>query len=394
METLLAPGHVWMAAAVMSVIALAVAGRTVVGQARRSAGEARDEAVWAQVSAAARQLAAAHGDATASEAAQHRAIQHDVDVEEAEQVVIRALGRSRTRSLALDALTNAARVDFRIARNLRGRTELVSALHRTAKAQLCEKDPARRAAAAELVATLRLRGCRAAIAVATNDPDPGVRVAACRCLATVDPAQAFGVLLRLVDTDGPWAADLLADVARRLEHRGAGDIVADRAAEWAVTPAIVRLLGAPRLSERAGAILRDATQADDGEIRAGAAEALGRDPHPEAVGALVDLLSDEEERVRLQAVRALGGLGALGSRVALIDLSAMLADPSRRVRFAAGSAIASLPGGRAMLAHSMGSSDPLVCEAVAMALWDDTPESVHVRDTVVPMTRPGARRTA
>ena len=223
--------------------------------------------------------------------------------------------------------------------------------------QLREKEPGRRAAAAELVATLRLRSCRGAIAAATSDPDPSVRVAACRCLATIDPAQAFGVLLRLVETDGAWAADLLADVARRLEHSGARDVVAARAADWAVTPAMVRLLAEQRPSLRAGAILRDATRAGDGNVRAGVAEALGRETHPEAVGALVDL-GDDEERVRLNAVRALGGLGALGSRVALIDLSAMLADPSRRVRFAAGAALGALPGGRSMVAQSETSADP------------------------------------
>ena len=386
MESLLAPDHVWMAAAGLSAVAFGQAGRSVLDQARRGSREARDEAVWTAVSTAARRLGVAGPPAMTA-----------MPDHEAERIVIKALTSGRTRSLGLDALTSAARTDRRIPRSLRGRTELVRVLQSTAAAQFREKDPARRAAAAEFVATLRLRGCRGAVAAATSDRDPTVRVAACRCLATIDPGQALGVLLRLVETDGAWAADLLADVARKLEHRGARDVVAARAAEWAVTPAMVRLLAEQRPSKRTGAILRGATQAGDGDVRAGAAEALGRHSHPEAVDALIDLLGDDEERVRLNAVRALGGLVAMGSRVALIDLSAMLADPSRRVRFAAGAALAAVPGGRTILAKSDGSADPLVREAVAMALWDDDRASAQVgepRETVVALTRPSARRTA
>lgn len=392
MKTLLAPDHVWMAAAGISGLAMAQVGRTVIGQAQRSVREARDGTVWTDVSAAARRLALA-GPPERAEPGDPEPLRKGAG-HDAEAVVLHALRRSRTRSLALDALTSAARVDRRIARSLRGRDRLVRSLHQSATAQLREKDPARRAAAAELVATLRLRSCRGAIALATGDPDPTVRVAACRCLAVIDPAQALGILLRLVETDGPWAADLLADVARGLESRGAGKVLADRAAERGTTPAMVRLLAGQQQSARVGSILRDATQADDGDVRAGAAEALGRDTHPGSVEVLVDLLTDEEERVRLNAVRALGGLGALGSRVALIDLSAMLADPSRRVRFAAAAAMAALPGGRAMLAHSATSADPGVGEAVAMALWDEKPEPASARERVVPLSRPVARRTA
>ena len=381
MDSLLAPGHVWMVAAGVSLLTLAQAVRSVVSQGRRSSRAAREEAVWTLVATAARRIAVAGPPDRTT-----------LPDREAEDLIVRALQQRRTRALALDALASAARTDRRIPRSLRGRTRLVQMLRRTVVAQLQDKEPGRRAAAAELVATLRLRSCAGAIAAATSDPDATVRVAACRCLARLDPQQALGVLLGLAETDGAWAADLLTDVARRLQDQGAGDAVTRRASEWAVTPAMVRLLRDQQPTTRGGAIMRKATQAQDVEVRVVAAEALGRDPDPESVDTLIDLLGDDEERVRLNAVRALGGLAMISSRVALRDLSAMLADESRRVRFAAGAALADLPGGSELLAHSADSADPRVREAVAMALWVDSPQPRQ--STVRAITRPGARRSA
>ena len=381
MDPFFAPSHVWLAAAGISALTIVQAGRSVVSQGRRSSRVAGEEAVWTLVATAARRIAVA-GPPDRTSLPDH----------EAEDVIIRALRHRRTGALALDALASAARTDRRIPRSLRGRTELVQVLRRTVVAQLQDREPGRRAAAAELVATLRLRSCAGAIAAATSDPDPTVRVAACRCLARLDPQQALGVLLGLAETDGAWAGDLLADVARRLQGQGAGDAVARRASEWAVTPAMVRLLRDQQPTTRGGAIMRKATQAQDVEVRAIAAEALGRDQDPESVDTLIDLLGDDEERVRLKAVRALGGLAVMGSRVALRDLSAMLGDESRRVRFAAGAALADLPDGTELLARSTDSADPRVREAVAMALWVDSPQPRQ--STVRAMARPDARRTA
>ena len=163
MDPFLAPSHVWLAAAAISALTIAQAGRSVVSQGRRSSRVAGEEAVWTLVATAARRIAVA-GPPDRTSLPDH----------EAEDVIIRALQHRRTGALALDALASAARTDRRIPRSLRGRTELVQVLRRTVVAQLQDKQPGRRAAAAELVATLRLRSCAGAIAAATSDPDATV----------------------------------------------------------------------------------------------------------------------------------------------------------------------------------------------------------------------------
>ena len=336
----------WSAAGGFATLALATGGRAIFTQWRANAASSRQAEDWTTITDAASDFCS--GDETSA------------------AIVLRALARPSSQRIAIEALANLARVDSRVPESLRGETEMVEHIRSFVARELAHSDAGRRCAGAEIVGALRLRACRGAVALATSDDEPEVRVAACRALAVVDPDHAVGVLLGLVERDGAWAADLLADIVSREDGAFSGsEAVVQRANEWAATPALLRLLSNGRIAG-AERVMIGALDAEADEVRASAAEALRESGTPDAITALAGLLNDSNELIRLTAVRAVGQ-SQDGSYS--MDLAAMLGDESRLVRFAAGAALASKTGGRALLLRASEGSDPKAVEAAHVSLW-------------------------
>jgi HEAT repeat protein len=336
----------WSFAGGLTTLALATGGRAVFTQWRANSAGNRQAEAWTVITDAATKFCA--GDDAAG------------------KVVANALSRPASQRIAVEAMANLARVDARVAERLRGQTKMVEHLRSWVLKELSNSDAGRRCAAAEIVGSLRIRACRGAVAMATNDEDASVRVAACRALAVIDPDHAIGILLGLVEKDGTWAADLLSDLISRQDGEFSSvDAVVHRANEWAATPALLRLLSNGRMAG-AERVMIGALEAKDDDVRANAAEALRESPSPAATKALLGMLGDSNEDVRLTAVRA---LGQEADASYAMDLAAMLGDDSRLVRFAAGAALARTPGGHGLLVRATDGTDSKAVEAAHVALW-------------------------
>lgn len=273
------------------------------------------------------------------------------------------LKREDTRAIVIEAFSNVARANPEIARALRHRKEDVVLLRQWVSDSLEDKEAGRRAHACEVVATLRLRACHGMVLAATGDEDANVRVSATRALCVLDPETAVGVLLGLIEQEGSWAADLLADLLQRVPAQAIAAVM-QRAREWGATPALVKLL-ASCPGEVANSILLSALETDNPELRARVAEAVHASS-PEAISALATLLTDPHEGTRLSAVRS---LGRASNPKALITLSSALSDSSRLVRFAAAQGIGETPGGAELLLRIVEGSDRNAAEAAELTLW-------------------------
>jgi HEAT repeats len=273
------------------------------------------------------------------------------------------LQREDTRGIVIEAFSNVARANPENAKALRHHKEDAAVLREWVANTLEDKDAGRRAHACEVVATLRLRACHGMVLAATGDEDANVRVSATRSLCVLDPETAVGVLLGLIEKEGSWAADLLADLLQRMPVRALGAVM-QRAREWGATPALVKLLTSCP-SELANPVLLSALETENPELRARVAEAIWAST-PEAVSALATLLSDPHEGTRLSAVRS---LGRVHNPKALITLSSSLSDSSRLVRFAAAEGIGGTPGGSELLARIVSGSDLNAAEAAELTLW-------------------------
>ncbi len=354
----------WSAAGGFATLALATGGRAIFTQWRANASSSRQAEDWTTITDAT--SAFCSGD------------------EESAGIVLRALSRPSSQRIAIEALANLARVDARVPESLRGRTEMVEEIRSWVSRELAHSDAGRRCAGAEIVGALRLRACRGAVALATSDDEPEVRVAACRALAVVDPDHAVGVLLGLVERDGVWAADLLADIVSREDGAFSGsEAVVQRANEWAATPALLRLLSNGHIAG-AERVMIGALDAEDDDVRASAAEALRESGTPDAIKALAGLLGDSNELIRLTAVRA---IGQSADPSYSMDLAAMLGDESRLVRFAAGAALAGLASGRDLLLRATEGTDAKAVEAAHVSLWQA--EQSAQLPAVAPVDGPG-----
>lgn len=274
------------------------------------------------------------------------------------------LRKPGSRQIAIDALTNEARSNPEVMKCLRGRVEDVDFIGRWVSDALADKDPGRRAYACEVVAMVRMRAGRGSMLAATSDDDPTVRVAACRSLAVIDPDATVGVLLGLLDNEGPWAASLLGDVVQRLPHDAVQTLIR-RVNEWGASPALVRLL-ANVPAGRANDVLLGTLDDADPEVRARSAEAIDASS-PASRDALTALLTDSDEGTRLGAVRSLSRSSDGSS---LLALFVAMSDSSRVVRMAAAEGLARLPDGVALLRRARrAATDPLAVEAAELVLW-------------------------
>lgn len=268
-----------------------------------------------------------------------------------------------TRAIAIRALANAARIG-----QLPEPLDVLSGSSKDRistwlSTELSKSDAGRRAEALEIVAVLRFDSLLGRLMEAAHDDDGVVRVAACRALAVVDPRRAVGELLRLVETDGDWTIDLLADI---IERKGLEfiDPVLNRVESWASTPGLIALL-ASTMAPTGESVLMSALERQDSSSQIRAAAGLGAARSKQAVPALQRLLQSTDQEVRAAAVRALGAIGQPG---ALTDLTQALGDEARPVRFGAATSLLVTPGGRDVLLKASKSTDPFVAEAAGLAL--------------------------
>jgi HEAT repeat protein len=223
--------------------------------------------------------------------------------------------------------------------------------------------PAVRAAAASALGRLRDTSAVRALGNAIGDSVPEVRVEAVRALGVIDDEAVLGFLVAaLQDADpgvrtvasevltqwsSPAVAKRLAGVLAVPNLRGAAtdllrkigpssqelliDVLLHGTAE--VVPIVGGLLGevvgVARLAERLGS-----TEAD---ARLRAVEAIGAIGGPDAVGPLIGVLSDPDERIRLRATQLLAALGDPRGADAIVE--AVLNDPVPEVVAAAEEAL-------------------------------------------------------
>jgi len=223
--------------------------------------------------------------------------------------------------------------------------------------------PAVRAAAASALGRLRDTSAVRALGNAIGDSFPEVRVEAVRALGVIDDEAVLGFLVAaLQDADpgvrtvasevltqwsSPAVAKRLAGVLAVPNLRGAAtdllrkigpssqelliDVLLHGTAE--VVPIVGGLLGevvgVARLAERLGS-----TEAD---ARLRAVEAIGAIGGPDAVGPLIGVLSDPDERIRLRATQLLATLGDPRGADAIV--AAVLNDPVPEVVAAAEGAL-------------------------------------------------------
>jgi HEAT repeat protein len=247
----------------------------------------------------------------------------------------------------------------------------------------------RREHAAGLLAAVRHRGSWPALADALHDPHPGVRAAAARALAQIQELACVSALAASLERavlnsgrDGSLQAVKMALVCFPPASIGPLEslLVHD---EPRVRQVAVEVLAA--LIERARASQPGATSANaefppgienlfvtrlvadhSPEVRARAADVVGRFAPHAALPPLLRLARDSEWFVRLHAVRALGGQAV----TPLAALRERLVDRHWRVREAAAQALSSVGvrGVQALLDHFLSTADPYSREQVAEQL--------------------------
>jgi HEAT repeat protein len=238
--------------------------------------------------------------------------------------------------------------------------------------ELGSSDADRRAAAVEVCGSLRPDGYLDLVRAATLDADDAVQACACAILLRDDPTTAEGVLLRLIEEDGRWAAELLAPDAR-----GTSFSPTMRSRHWGPSAALATVM--PDLDDDTtdDAVLLGSS--DDSTV-VGALHRLDSDGVARTRHRIVSLLDRDHESIRLAAVQA---IGRSAGRTPVMELAALVGDRSRTVRLAAARSVAAI-GGRAALdalanellprtaTLAVDGADDLVAaaEAVATARWE------------------------
>jgi HEAT repeat protein len=226
--------------------------------------------------------------------------------------------------------------------------------------------PAVRAAAASALGRLRDTSAVRALGNAIGDPFPEVRVEAVRALGVIDDEAVLGFLVAALQDADPWVRTVASEVltqwsspavAKRLAGvlavpnlRGAAiDLLKKIGPSSQELLIDVLLHGSPEVVPIVGDLLGDvvgvgrlagrlgSTEAD-GRLRA--VEAIGAIGGPDAVEALVGVLSDPDERIRLRTTQLLAALGDPRGARAIVD--AVLNDPVPEIVAAAVEALTRL----------------------------------------------------
>lgn len=270
--------------------------------------------------------------------------------------VLGAVRNPRRRNHLVTALAAAATGDQRVTALVHADPVLHAGIREWAHVQLSSDDADRRAEAVEVCGALRPSGYLDLVRVATLDPDDAVQACACAVLLRDDPSSAEGVLLRLIEEDGRWAAELLAADADASSFSSA-----QRRDHWGPSAALATVTSdMDRADPTEAAFLLGSF--DDASVT----EALDR-LHADAVALalpqITRLLERDHEATRLAAVEA---LGRSRDGAALLPLASRLADPSRIVRLTAARAIGSAVG-------------PCILEQLRVAVVRTGDATVHAR---------------
>jgi HEAT repeat protein len=171
---------------------------------------------------------------------------------------------------------------------------------------LSDPDPAVRVLACRSGGILRARSMVEPMLARLSDDDPGVRVAAVRALVQLDPdAAVAGLTACLIDAE---------PAVRQAAQQALGACDAARSSEAllgfphrdaAVVAALLRVMRAGPHSNQLP-FLFDCLRHDEPEVRALAVEALAEQADLDLVSVLVPSLDDPAEAVRATAVRVLG----------------------------------------------------------------------------------------
>lgn len=225
------------------------------------------------------------------------------------------------------------------------RGELATALRRerwvaTVLARATSRFWWRRLQAARLLSVVCGSADRELLRRLLADPHPAVLITATTALAaagdealvalTVDRLPDHPLVVRLFQFGA--LREVWPQATRALDERLRPDAAPARLEIWIN---LAEALGTPEVVARAATLSGHA----DATVRLAVARALKKYFHPDAERSLRRLLADPDWRVRGQAAR---GLGAIGAMAAIPDLSAALADPVWWVRFRAGLALAQL----------------------------------------------------
>jgi HEAT repeat protein len=223
--------------------------------------------------------------------------------------------------------------------------------------------PGVRAAAASALGRLRDTSAVQALGNAIGDSFPEVRMEAVRALGVIDDEAVLGFLVAaLQDNDAgvrTVASEVLTQwsspaVAKRLAGVLAVPNLRDAATDLLrkIGPSSQELLidvllhGTPEVAPIVGGLLRDVVGvarlaerlgSTEAEARLRAVEAIGAIGGPEAVDALIGVLSDPDERIRLRSTQLLATLGDPRGADAIV--AAVLNDPVPEVVAAAEGAL-------------------------------------------------------
>lgn len=206
--------------------------------------------------------------------------------------------------------------------------------------ELVNGKPGHRQKSAEKLAFFDTDETALALASALTDPYPQLRLAAARSLASLGrhvPSQ----ILR----DVQWGdSALVHDLFEKLAARQAEDLIAlARDPQAASGRRICAVQALANTGDYALIPIFSVLAAESlPELRAAAANGLGRLGHPKAQGVLAPLLDDGDYRVRAAAVQAVGAIQLIGLYEGVARL---LDDDNWWVRFAAAEALAA--GGEA-----------------------------------------------
>lgn len=199
-------------------------------------------------------------------------------------------------------------------------------------AEYARANALRRVELLHLLAPSREPEARAALAAGLSDPDPGVRESARRLAARYPSDELVPALIRVLEDPSVAARsdalDALAGTRTADARRAIERALSDR--NTAVrTHAVQALSGA---GADAVVPLLDRVHDPEGDVRAAAADALGRIGDTRAALALVGISQDPIPEVRLAATRA---LGSLPGEVAARALVGLVHDAMPEVRLAA-----------------------------------------------------------
>ena len=196
----------------------------------------------------------------------------------------------------------------------------------------------RRRAVAWLVAAIPDLGDDA-VARALNDRETEVRLAAARALAKRDPSHS-----RLAALFLDASAEIRAEIARLCGRYHPGKLLrllADADTDVRIA-ALEQIAAAPdRFGVRSAKRLRRMLRATQPAVAGRAAEALGAVDPDGCVGDLALLLATKERPVEAR-LGAVNGLARGDGPAAVAALSAVIVDPSRRIRLAALAALAGM----------------------------------------------------